>query len=308
LRLAKKKKFTTVARMKGRCARIDTSDYRMPTTDAVLRRGLEVRGAERILTLDPAFQGLPDTAHGGSVLAAFRLLAEAWPAAELRGVYRKRVPLGVPLRLVADRADDATLVCSLLDAADTPLVEGAVRRGASYSPKNGSPRHGAEGDPLPVSATCFACGVDNPLGLGVRLRCDDDSVWGLWPARERFCTADRTLAPVALTTLLDEAAFWLGALASGESGMTTDLAIRLRMSVPFGTAITVGGRRDSVRPRPEDPRYLDTTVTAWDQHGQVVADASITFVAVRGAARRLAAWLLQVNPPQIVRRIFPAYA
>lgn len=280
----------------------------MPTTDAVLRRGLEVHGAEHIVTLDPAFQGLPDTAHGGSVLAVFRLLAEAWPGPELRGVYRKRVPLGVPLRLVTERADADTIACSLLDAADTPLVDGAVRRVAADFAGNGPPRQGAEGDPLPVSSTCFACGVDNPLGLGVRLRCDGDGVWGVWPAPERFCTADHALAPVALTTLLDEAAFWLGALASGESGMTTDLAVRLHAPVPFGTAITVGGRRDGVRPRRDDPRYWDSTVTAWDERGRVVADASITFVAVRGAARRLAAWLLQVNPAQVVRRVFPAYA
>ncbi|HSF07683.1 MAG TPA: hypothetical protein VLG10_18030 [Methylomirabilota bacterium] len=278
----------------------------MAKTDAVLRRGLEGQDAERILTLDPAFQGLPDTAHGGSVLAAFRLLAETWPAPEVRGVYRKRVPLGVPLRLAIDHADDERVDCRLLDAADATLVEGGVRQCGAGMPSEAMVR--AEGDPLPVSSTCFACGVDNPLGLGVRLTHDDDGVWGLWPAREHLRTRDGALAPIALTTLLDEAAFWLGALASGESGMTTELVVRLCGSVPFGSAITVGGRRDSVRPRPDDPRYWDTRVTAWDERGRVVADADITFVAVRGSARRLAAWLLRVNPPQVVRRVFPAYA
>jgi hypothetical protein len=306
LRLPKKKKFTTVARRKGRCARIDTSDYRMVKTDTVLRRGLEGQGGERILTLDPAFQGLPDTAHGGSVLAAFCLLAETWPAPEVRGVYRKRVPLGVPLRLAVDHVDDERVDCRLLDAVETTLVEGCVRQWGAV--EAGIPRCAAEGDPLPVSSTCFACGVDNPLGLGVRLTHDDDGVWGLWPAREHLRTRDGALAPVALTTLLDEAAFWLGALASGESGMTTELVVRLGGSVPFGSAIAVGGRRDDVRPRPDDPRYWDTTVTAWDERGRVVADAAITFVAVRGSARRLAAWLLRANPPQVVRRVFPAYA
>lgn len=279
----------------------------MATTEAILRRGLEGQGAERILTLDPAFQGLPDTAHGGSVLAAFRLLAETWPAPEVHGVYRRRVTLGVPLRLIVSPSDDS-IECRLLDAADSPLVAGSVRRSGAAMPSETMPSPPAGGDPLPVSSTCFACGVDNPLGLGVRLTHDDDGVGGLWPARENFRTRDGALAPVALTTLLDEAAFWLGALASGESGMTTELVVRLRGTVPFGSAIAVGGRRDGVRPRPDDPRYWDTTVTAWDERGRVVADAGITFVAVRGAARRLAAWLLQVNPPQVVRRVFPAYA
>lgn len=280
----------------------------MATTDAILRHGLEGQGAERILTLDPAFQGLPDTAHGGSVLAALCLLTEPWPAPEVQGVYRKRVPLGVPLRLAVDQADDERVDCRLLDAANTTLVEGCVRRCGAGMPSQAGVARAVTGDPLPVSSTCFACGVDNPRGLGLRLSHDDDGVWGLWPAREHLRAYDGALAPVALTTLLDEAAFWLGALASGESGMTTELVVRLRERVPFGPAIAVGGRRDAVRPRHDDPRYWDTAVTAWDEHGRVVAEAAITFVAVRGSARRLATWLLRVNSPQVVRRVFPAYA
>ena len=47
----------------------------MVTIDSVLRRSLADRGGDFVLTLDPAFQGLPDAAHGGSVLAAFDALA-----------------------------------------------------------------------------------------------------------------------------------------------------------------------------------------------------------------------------------------
>jgi hypothetical protein len=242
------------------------------------------------------------------VLAALCLLTEPQAAPEVRGIYRKRVPLGVPLRLAVDHADDAHADCRVLDAANTTLVEGCVRPSGTGLPFRAPLAPAGAGDPLPVSSTCFACGVDNPLGLGLQLRHDDAGVWGLWPARERLRAHDGTLAPVALTTLLDEAAFWLGALASGESGMTTELVVRLRGSIPFGPAIAVGGRRDAVRARPDDPRYWDTAVTAWDEHGRVVAEAVITFVAVRGSARRLAAWLLRVNSPQVVRRVFPTYA
>jgi len=52
-----------------------TVDYRMTTIGALLGRSLDDRGGDLFLTLDPAFQGLPDTAHGGSVLAAFDALA-----------------------------------------------------------------------------------------------------------------------------------------------------------------------------------------------------------------------------------------
>lgn len=279
----------------------------MTTTDTLLRRGLERHGDELLFTVDPAFQGLPDTAHGGSVLAAFSLLADRAGPRELRGLYRKRVPLGVPLRLVTADGEGG-LACRLLDAANTTLVEGHV--GASdpaRQPSLGPPALEAA-RPLPVSTTCFACGVDNALGLRVQLGHDDAVVGGVWRPRDTLRAGDGTLAPVALTALLDEAAFWLGALASGESGMTTELTVTLHGGVPFGSAITVGGVRSLARPRPDDPRYWDTEVGAWDDAGRLVAGARITFVAVRGAARRLAAWLLRINPPDVVRRVFPSYA
>jgi len=41
--------------------------------------------------------------------------------------------------------------------------------------------------------------------------------------------------------------------------------------------------------------------------GRVVATAQITFVAVRGAARRLVTGMLAMNDPACVQRVFPAY-
>src|SRR5262249_6906891 len=157
------------------------------------------------------------------------------------------------------------------------------------------------------SASCFACGVDNPIGLAVRLRADATVVGGTWTPRPGFRRADGTLAPIALTTLLDEAAFWLGALATGESGMTTELRVTLHASAPADGPITVSGARSTVRARANDPRYWDTAVTARDTGGRLVASAGITFVAVRGAARRLVTGMLGVNAPDLLRRVFPAY-
>src|SRR5256886_15826892 len=97
----------------------------MTTIDSVLRRALDDRSGDLILTLDPAFQGLPDTAHGGSVLAAFDALAELGLPREVRGVYRKRVPLGVPLALKRVHVD-AALECHLLGPDGTLLVDGRV--------------------------------------------------------------------------------------------------------------------------------------------------------------------------------------
>ncbi len=274
------------------------------TTDSVLRGGLAGHGDDFRLTLDPGFQGLPDTAHGGSVLAAFHAVASIAGPQELRGLYRRRVPLGVPLRLTLAR-EDGGVACRLFDDADAILVEGAVR-GVTVSSVPAAAAT-ATGDPLPISSTCFACGVDNPLGLRARLLADDVSVWTRWQPRETAAMSDGSLAPIALTALLDEAAFWLGALASGESGMTTDLAVTLHERVAFGVPIRISGSRRATRQRADDARYWDSEIVAADATGRVVAGARITFVAVRGAARRLVTGLLAMNPPQVLRRVFPAY-
>jgi len=160
---------------------------------------------------------------------------------------------------------------------------------------------------LPVSKTCFACGTENELGLRVGLTIDDEAVGGVWTPRQELRGRGGALATVAVTALLDESAFWLGAAASGEAGMTTDLRVHVHAPVPFGCRVVVAGARAAVRVRPDDPRYWETEVAAWDDAGTLVASAAITFVAVRGAARKLVTGLLAVNPPEVLRRVFPTY-
>jgi hypothetical protein len=283
----------------------------MTTIDATLRGAVTGAGDALILTLDPALQGLPEAAHGGSVLALFDLLAARRGPRAVDGRYHRRVPLGVPLALTLAREPGA-LACRVTErAGGALLVEGRVTAAAGTGEAAAIPgaRDGPGGDasPLPVSRTCFACGVDNPLGLGARLTFDAHAVRGAWTPRPGFRGADGRLAPAALTTLLDEAAFWLGALASGESGMTTDLAVTLHGDAPADGSVVVAGARASARPRAGDPRYWDTRVGAFDAAGRPLATAAITFVAVRGAARRLVTGLLALNPSDLLRRVFPAY-
>jgi acyl-coenzyme A thioesterase PaaI-like protein len=278
----------------------------MTTIDATLRHALEASGRDLILTLDPALQGLPETAHGGSVLAVFDSLSGATAPREVSGIYRRRVPLGLPLTLRRAREDSAdTFVLS--DQAGSVLVDGRVEPlpagVAAVAP--GRADNGG-GHPLPVSRTCFACGTDNDLGLRARLAFDVGTVRATWQPRAPFRRPDGTLAPAALTTLLDEAAFWLGALATGESGMTTELRVSLHRPAPFDAPVTVTGARASVRPRNDDARYQETEIVAC-AGDHVVATAHITFVVVRGAARRLVSGMLAINDPECVRRVFPGY-
>jgi acyl-coenzyme A thioesterase PaaI-like protein len=281
-----------------------TRDYRMVTTDALLRHGLQPGRAGLELTLDPAFAGLPGAAHGGTALAAFDLVAGLDGPRRVAALYRRRVPLATALHL-ATSPDGSGMQCGLYQSG-TLLVEGRVDPGDLSDDACGSPF--AEGTPLPISTTCFVCGVENAAGLRAALRFDEAAVFGAWTPDERFRAPDGSLSSVAVTALLDEAAFWLGALATGESGMTTDLAVTLAASAPLGSPLTVRGDRTRVRPAGEDRRYWQTHVTACDGAGRPLAAADITFVAVRGAARKLAAWVAPLNPPDVLHRVFPAYA
>ena len=254
------------------------------------------------ITMDRGFQGLPDMAHGGSVLALFDGAADLDGPRRVRAHYLKRVPLATPLMLRRVEVEGCARF-DLLDAGRTTLVDGEV---SPISPSIVPPAVTGRGEPLPLSASCFVCGTDNEIGLRASMTFDDDAVTGTWQPREGFRTPDGAVAPVAITALLDEAAFWLGALATGESGMTTVLDVTLLRPVRFGVPITIAGDRHRVVPRADDPRYLDTAIVALDT-GEPVASAKITFVAVRGAARRLSSWLARTNPPEIVRRVFPAY-
>ena len=276
------------------------------STDAALRAAVSGDGTARVVVLPRDFQGLPGAAHGGTVLALFDAVAGAGGARSVHGVYRRRVPLGAPLALRVTRDDHDAATHVALHEGPTALVEGTVRASVpgSAPPVPAAPRTAR---PLPLSKTCFACGTDNALGLRARLTFDDTQVWGRWTPREALRAGD-IVTPVAVTTLLDEAAFWLGAAASGEAGMTTDLRIALHTPVPFGRAVVVAGPRARVRPLADDPRYWQTHVAAWDEDGTLVATAAITFVAVRGTARKLVAGLLAINPPDVLRAIFPAHA
>lgn len=282
----------------------------MTTIDATLRHALKLSGPDLILTLDPALQGLPETAHGGSVLAVFDTLSGSTGPREVSGIYRRRVPLGVPLilRRAEEQSSDTFILC---DPTDSVLVDGRVEpqaHGVPAGPAHAHPtdEHDGGAYPLPISRTCFACGTDNEIGLRARLGFDAETVRATWQPRAPFQQSDGSLAPAALTTLLDEAAFWLGALATGESGMTTELRVSLHGPASFEAPVTVMGARAAVRTRHDDPRYQQTEIVA-HAGGQVVATAHITFVVVRGAARRLVSGMLAINDPECVRRVFPAY-
>ncbi|MFQ5521938.1 MAG: hypothetical protein ACE5FK_11100 [Candidatus Methylomirabilia bacterium] len=260
------------------------------------------------LTFPDTFQGLPQMAHGGSVLAAFDLLTAPRDDAprELAGAYRRKIPLNTPLPLAVERSGPETTF--RLSNGEQVLVEGQVTPGESDVAPTTLPEASGTRFPLPISNRCFACGVQNPLGLQASLWFDERQVWTEYRPREPLRTADGRLATAVFTTLLDETAFWLGALATGESGMTTELRVTLHEPIyPFGKSVVAVGVRDRVTPHEAESPYWRTESALVTPDGKLLASAVITFVAIRGAARRLITRMLGINPREVVRRVFPAY-
>ena len=203
-----------------------TRDDRMKTTEALLRRSLDASGAGIALTLDPAFQGLPGTAHGGSVLGRPRCRRGAPGAsAGCRASIAGGSPSasGSPSRTTLA---DGAAACRVRDG-DVILVEGRVARPSSPRRRLGG-RTDGDGDAparLEHVLRVWARQRRRPARPAPLRRGRWSAGCGLRPRAS--AAAQGGLAPLALTSLLDEAAFWLGALASGESGMTTDLAVTL---------------------------------------------------------------------------------
>lgn len=264
------------------------------------------------LTLAGALQGFPDTAHGGGVLAAFDLVASRRitpaTARTIEGRIQKSIPLETSLPLTT-RESPSGVGLTLGDGAQ-PLAGALVR---PVAPEPAPPWNGWSGPPekslgFPTSRGCLACGSENPVGLRVRLRFDDRRVWAEYRPPETYGAPDGRIAPALYTVLLDEMAWWLGALASGEAGVTTDITVTLhRPAHPFGDTLLGFGSRDRVAAADERGHFWKTETAVLASDGALLASGAITFAGSRVYSRRLIPKLLAWNPPESLRPIFPAH-
>lgn len=282
--------------------------------DTLLRRSLRAtaEGGNRLI-LPRSFQGFPDLAHGGAVLAALDLTAGPWMDRSVPRLIAARiqrsVPLETPLSLAA--VPSTPNVALTLEHDGRLLVNGTVSPATPglHPAWNGQgDLTGAGGFELPTSRGCLACGVENSSGLQVVLRFNDQWVWSEYEPREDYRTDDGSLATALFTVLLDETAWWLGALSSGEAGMTTEIRVTLeRPDYPFGEPLLALGRRDRVIRVDRKGHFWKTETGIFISGGGRLASAEIIFAGSRVYSRSLIPSLLLTNSPESVRRIFPGY-
>lgn len=267
------------------------------------------------LAFPSVLQGFPETAHGGSVLAAFDRLAlpevgqEGTPR-RITARIQKPVPLETMLSLALAKSGSGAALT--LARESRLLAEGVVEPVALSNEEglrwNGRNESGEKGWALPTSTGCLACGRENPIGLRLQLRFDEEMVWIGYRPPETFRTPSGHLAIAFFTVVLDEVAWWLGALASEEAGVTTEISVTLdRPFRVFGEPVAVFGRRDGATPADQKGRYWRTEAAVFSAAGERLAWGRVIYAASRVYSSRLIPKMLAVNSPESLRRVFPRH-
>ena len=280
----------------------------------VVRVTRDAAGAHGQLTFPPLFQGFPEAAHGGGLLAAFDRVARAC-VPEL-GVPRhlaakilRGLPLETSLPLDASRRD--TSVRLTLSRGAKSLAEATVemgsRTGDGSSFSAWTERRGTHWV-APTTRGCLACGSENPLGCRLHLAFDDRWLWCEHRPRDPFRLPDGSLDVALFPIILDEIGWWLGALRTGEAGVTAEVAVTIhRHDVAFGDPLVLLGDYSTVTSADGKGHFWRTEGGVFDAHGTLLASARVTYAASRIYSKRLIPALLALNPAESVRRVFPTY-
>lgn len=133
----------------------------------------------------------------------------------------------------------------------------------------------ADTPPLDDDGLCFACGKNNPHGLGMRVSYDaaDQSAWCRISLPGRFQGWAGIAHGGVVSTLLDEIMAHAVVQHVGQ-GMTTGMETRFRAPVPLETELLVRGWIHTLR-----SRQAQTQATvALAETGQVLAEAQAKFI------------------------------
>ena len=222
----------------------------------------------------------------------------------IEGRLTSSVPIETALELETARTGDAFSL-SIRQNGQT-LTSGGVT--ALGKPRDFVVWRG-DGPSLPMSDQCLACGALNPIGLRVRLAFDGDGVWAALTPRDAWRTSGGRLHPAVAPVLLDEVAWWLGALVLHEGGLTNRLAIDLDdPDAPFGEPLIAAGRFADVAPIDRKRTFWRTECTLATASGHLIARGSIVFRGGAEYSARQIPFFKARTPPDVFRRMFPGYA
>jgi hypothetical protein len=281
----------------------------------------QTHGRGRLLA-PAALQSWPGIVHGGALAALLDVASRALAAEERPRRIEARLTSSVPIERALDlegHAEGSAVTVSILEGTQ-PLTSATITAAAERPDRDalaaGSPLHARgepasddDGWPMPRSEQCLACGADNPLGLQLGLRFDLHGVWARFEPAPQWRRPDGRLEPALAAVILDEIAWWLGALVSKEGGLTNRISLALpRPDAPVTGPLLASGRFDAVTP-------VDRRRTFWRTHGclvggdgVVLATAEIVFRAGADYSARQMTYFRSRTDPEVFARMFPAYA
>jgi hypothetical protein len=261
-------------------------------------------------------QSWPGIVHGGALVALLDAAAARLGVGPGPRVVEVRLTAPVPhsrrLSLQA-RARGEGAEVTLADDAHT-LTSGTVRsRGGGVDAGAGA---GAglqmpadRGWTLPMSESCLACGAENPLGLQVALTFDGAGVWARLAPREPWRLPDGRTHPALAPVVLDEVAWWLGALTMQEGGLTNRIHLELLDGDPLPPGpLLAGGRFADLQPVDRKRSFWSTSVALAGAGGRLLARAGIVFRGGPEYSARQVPYFRVRTSPETFRRMFPRYA
>lgn len=124
---------------------------------------------------------------------------------------------------------------------------------------------------------CFACGPENPIGLKITFRIDDDDVCRaeFTPQKNHEGYPGMTHGGIVYSALDDVMANWL--FLQGLRGHTARCDIRYRLPLAIGDTVHLEGRCTSRRGR----RVQLSGLALSRESGKVVAETQGTFVIAK---------------------------
>lgn len=218
--------------------------------------------------------------HGGGLVAILDAAARALGSREgprvLEGRLTSSVPVATALDLEGSAGVEGAMVTILQDGQTLTSVSVRPRPAAPVAaPPEREPRGGTA---LPMSDDCLACGARNPLGMQQALRFDAEHVWARLVPREPWKLDAARAHPALAPVLLDEVAWWLGALVMREGGLTNRIQVTLHSaSLPATGSLLAVGRLADVTPVDRKRTFWRTACALFDEGGRTLADATIIF-------------------------------
>jgi hypothetical protein len=266
-------------------------------------------GRGRLLA-PPELQSWPGIVHGGGLVALLDAAAHALGIGDGPRRMESRLTASVPLQTALDldgHADDGAVTVTVLDRAQ-PLTSVTIRAGRPEDDTVAPGGHadGRTGWPMPLSDQCLACGAQNPLGLQLGLRFDADGVWARFSPREPWRRPHGRLDPALAPVVLDEIAWWLGALVAREGGLTNRIDVTLwRPEADVPGPVTAVGRFADVTPVDRRRTFWRTRSALLAADGTALATADIVFRAGAEYSERQMAFFRSRTDPEIFARMFP---